>query len=199
MLNGEVIYSHRMALRRGITPGLAGGVVLSLPWLFLLSTPGEACTVILCSKSIQKNQTGFFTSYIKSKCTVYCIFYPTHQRAGWYSCCLGPVWEAGSSWSVPCAFWRVVSPGTSGGLWCSALSPRCRSPARLILAHVSSTALPASSVPPQPEPVPLPRNAAPVYLKLYLICVWQCIRNRNGTSYIFMANIKNNGRLGEWR
>lgn len=31
-----------------MTPGLAGGVVLSLP--FLLSTLGEAWTVILCSK-----------------------------------------------------------------------------------------------------------------------------------------------------
>lgn len=48
-----------MALRRGITPGLAGGVVLSLPWLFLLSTLGDACTVILCSKSKQNNQRGF--------------------------------------------------------------------------------------------------------------------------------------------
>lgn len=37
-----------------MTPGLAGGVVLSLPWVFLLSTLGEAWTVILCSKPGQK-------------------------------------------------------------------------------------------------------------------------------------------------
>lgn len=42
--------SHLMALSRGMTPGLAGGVVLSLPGVFLLSTLGDACTVILCSK-----------------------------------------------------------------------------------------------------------------------------------------------------
>lgn len=50
----QMLHLHLMALNRGMTPGLAGGVVLSLPWVFLLSTLGEAWTVILCSKPGEK-------------------------------------------------------------------------------------------------------------------------------------------------
>lgn len=41
------VYSQRMALKRGMMLGLAGGLAPSDP--FLLSRVGEAWTVILCS------------------------------------------------------------------------------------------------------------------------------------------------------